>query len=58
MAATIADKHSPDQKNRFVGICIERNNEGLWTNFTLRNVVDKTGMFKLIRTFIVTQKCE
>lgn len=43
LAVTVADKYAPNKKNRFVGICIERNNEGLWSNFTLRNVIDKTG---------------
>ncbi|VDM33605.1 unnamed protein product [Hydatigera taeniaeformis] len=44
LAATVADKHAPNKKNRFVGICIERNNEGLWSNFTLRNVIDRTAV--------------
>ncbi|VUZ54672.1 unnamed protein product [Hymenolepis diminuta] len=44
LAVTVADKYAPSKKNRFVGICIERNNEGLWSNFTLRNVIDKTAV--------------
>ncbi|KAH9280502.1 39S ribosomal protein L19, mitochondrial [Echinococcus granulosus] len=44
LATTVADKHAPNKKNRFVGICIERNNEGLWSNFTLRNVIDQTAV--------------
>ncbi|VDD76880.1 unnamed protein product [Mesocestoides corti] len=44
LAATVADKFAPNRRNRFVGICIERNNEGLWSNFTLRNVIDRTAV--------------
>ncbi|KAM7541878.1 hypothetical protein Aperf_G00000008866 [Anoplocephala perfoliata] len=44
LAVTVADKFSANKKNRFVGICIERNNEGLWSNFTLRNVIDRTAV--------------
>nr|CDS32722.1 39S ribosomal protein L19 [Hymenolepis microstoma] len=44
LSVTVADKYAPNKKNRFVGICIERSNEGLWSNFTLRNVIDKTAV--------------
>ncbi|TPP64610.1 Large subunit ribosomal protein L19 [Fasciola gigantica] len=44
LAVQVADKFAPDGTHRFVGICIERYNEGLWTTFTLRNVVDKTAI--------------
>lgn len=43
LAVEVADKFAPNGTHRFVGICIERYNEGLWTTFTLRNVIEKTG---------------
>lgn len=47
VAVRTADKFAPNQSHRFLGICIERFNEGLWTKFTLRNVIEKTGLFFL-----------
>ncbi|VDP82131.1 unnamed protein product [Echinostoma caproni] len=44
MAVQVADKFAPNGSHRFVGLCIERYNEGLWTTFTLRNVIDKTAV--------------
>ncbi|TGZ70157.1 hypothetical protein CRM22_003352 [Opisthorchis felineus] len=44
LAVSIADKFAPDGIHRFVGICIERLNEGLWTTFTVRNVIEKTAV--------------
>uniref|UniRef100_A0A5K4F2G0 Large ribosomal subunit protein bL19m n=1 Tax=Schistosoma mansoni TaxID=6183 RepID=A0A5K4F2G0_SCHMA len=44
VAVRTADKFAPDQSHRFMGICIERFNEGLWTKFTLRNVIEKTAV--------------
>ncbi|KAK4475218.1 hypothetical protein MN116_002296 [Schistosoma mekongi] len=44
VAVKTADKFAPNQSHRFMGICIERFNEGLWTRFTLRNVVEKTAV--------------
>lgn len=44
LAVTISDQSAPNQTHRFVGICIERFNEGLWSNFTLRNVVERTAV--------------
>ncbi|VDO82918.1 unnamed protein product [Schistosoma mattheei] len=44
VAVRTADKFAPNQSHRFLGICIERFNEGLWTKFTLRNVIEKTAV--------------
>nr|CAH8873880.1 unnamed protein product [Trichobilharzia regenti] len=44
VAVNTADKFGPNQTHRFLGICIERYNEGLWTKFTLRNVIEKTAV--------------
>lgn len=44
LAVTVADQFAPNLTNRFVGICIERLNEGLWTKFTLRNVIEQTAV--------------
>ncbi|CAL8073165.1 unnamed protein product [Calicophoron daubneyi] len=44
LSVAVADQFAPDGAHRFVGICIERYNEGLWTTFTLRNVVEKTAV--------------
>ncbi|CAH8564549.1 unnamed protein product [Schistosoma turkestanicum] len=44
VAVKTADKFAPNQSHRFMGICIERFNEGLWTRFTLRNVIEKTAV--------------
>lgn len=44
LAVTVSDKNAPGRKNRFVGICIERQFQGLRATFTLRNVVSNQGM--------------
>ncbi|KAF5401451.1 Large subunit ribosomal protein L19 [Paragonimus heterotremus] len=44
LAVTVADRFAPDGAHRFVGLCIERYNEGLWTTLTLRNVIEKTAV--------------
>lgn len=43
LAVTVADKYAPGKSSRFVGICIDRSGQGLYHNFTLRNVVDDQG---------------
>lgn len=45
LSVKTADNFAPNHIHNFVGICIERTNEGLYTSFTLRNVIDKTGEF-------------
>jgi ribosomal protein L19 len=45
MAVTMSDPNTSNRQNRFVGICIRREKEGLHSNFTLRNVVDGLGIF-------------
>lgn len=40
LAVTCSDPHAPKRTNRFVGICIERDQRGLMHTFTLRNVID------------------
>lgn len=40
VAVTIADPHAPEGCTRFMGLCTLRLNMGLWTEFTIRNVVD------------------
>lgn len=44
MAVTVSDEHATKCANRFVGICINRNDRGLRHHFTLRNVVDGYGV--------------
>ena len=44
MAVTVSDPYSPGKVNRFVGICIRRDDYGLRHTFTLRNVVDGLGV--------------
>uniref|UniRef100_A0A2P2I584 Large ribosomal subunit protein bL19m n=2 Tax=Hirondellea gigas TaxID=1518452 RepID=A0A2P2I584_9CRUS len=44
MAVTINDPNATGRSSRFVGICIQRMNRGLKSNFTLRNVLDYQGM--------------
>ncbi|CAH8469439.1 unnamed protein product [Dicrocoelium dendriticum] len=44
LSVTVADAFAPNGSHRFVGICIERCNEGLWTTFTLRNVLESTAV--------------
>ncbi|KAH7695432.1 Protein MRPL-19, partial [Aphelenchoides avenae] len=40
MAVTISDPNMGNRQNRFVGICVRKNYQGLHHQFTLRNVVD------------------
>jgi large subunit ribosomal protein L19 len=44
MAVESADPYAPNKRNRFVGICIRREDYGLRHTFTLRNVIDETGV--------------
>lgn len=44
MAVTMADPNMGNRQNRFVGICIRRHREGLFHQFTLRNVIDGLGV--------------
>uniref|UniRef100_A0A1I8JRA3 Large ribosomal subunit protein bL19m n=1 Tax=Macrostomum lignano TaxID=282301 RepID=A0A1I8JRA3_9PLAT len=47
LAVSVMDKHAPNKEwpfqrvNRFVGLCILRRHTGLFTTFTLRNMVDQ-----------------
>jgi large subunit ribosomal protein L19 len=43
VAVTLADPNMGNRQNRFLGICIRREREGLFHHFTLRNVVDGLG---------------
>ncbi len=43
LAVNASDPYAPEKLNRFVGICIRRDSNGLRHMFTLRNVVDGTG---------------
>lgn len=44
LAVTVSDPYAPGKINRFVGICIHRDDYGLRHSFTLRNVVDGLGI--------------
>lgn len=44
LAVTITDHWASGKLSRFVGICIERNGQGTFANFTLRNRVDGQGV--------------
>lgn len=44
LAVTSSNCHASDKATRFVGICIQREKTGLSANFTLRNVIDNTGV--------------
>lgn len=44
LAVTVSDPYAPGKTNRFVGICIHRDNYGLRHSFTLRNCVDGVGI--------------
>lgn len=44
VAVTSSDPHSQGKTNRFVGICIDRDRNGLKSNFILRNVIDHQGL--------------
>lgn len=41
---TISDPHSQGKTNSFVGIVVQRENTGLFTNISLRNVIDHQGI--------------
>lgn len=43
LAVTVSDLYAPGKVNRFVGICIRRDNYGLRHTFTLRNTIDGLG---------------
>ncbi|KAK0426445.1 hypothetical protein QR680_009713 [Steinernema hermaphroditum] len=44
VAVTTSDSNLANRQNRFLGICIRREREGLQHQFTLRNVVDGLGV--------------
>lgn len=44
LAVTVSDPYAPGKVNRFVGICIHRDDYGLRHSFTLRNNVDGLGI--------------
>lgn len=44
VAVTISDPNMQNRRNRFLGICIKREKEGLAHNFTLRNVINGLGV--------------
>ncbi|CAD5111133.1 DgyrCDS471 [Dimorphilus gyrociliatus] len=59
LAITVSDPYAPGKYNRFVGICIAKNGNGLRTSFTLRNVVDNIGVEILYELYNPTiQKVE
>ena len=43
LAVTVSDLYAPGKANRFVGICIRRDDYGLRHTFTLRNTIDGLG---------------
>lgn len=44
LAVTVSDPEAPNQRSRFLGICISRDGYGLRANFTLRNHIDNEGV--------------
>lgn len=44
IAVTVSDPYSPTKNNKFIGLCIRRENYGLRHSFTLRNVIDGLGV--------------
>lgn len=44
LAVTSSDPHSQGKTNRFVGICIDRDRNGLRAKFILRNCIDSQGL--------------
>lgn len=44
LAVTSSDPHSQGKTNRFVGICIDRDRNGLRAKFILRNCIDNQGL--------------
>lgn len=49
MAVTQSDRYTPNRTNRFVGICIARDDTGLRHHFVLRNVIDGLGMQYILK---------
>lgn len=44
MSVTCSDKNSETKRTKFTGICIQRTGQLLWSNFTLRNVIEGMGV--------------
>lgn len=44
MRVTCSDRYSETKRTKFTGICIQRTGQLLWSNFTLRNVIDGMGV--------------
>jgi len=44
LAVTVSDPYAPGKVNRFVGICIHRDEYGLRHSFTMRNNIDGLGI--------------
>jgi large subunit ribosomal protein L19 len=44
IAVTTSDPHSQGKTNRFVGICIDRQKQGLFSQVRVRNVIDNQGI--------------
>ncbi len=44
LAVTVSDPYAAGRKNRFLGICIQRDGTGLKHRFTLRNCLDGMGV--------------
>ena len=43
MKVKLSDTNATGKSNTFTGICIQRQNAGIRSNFTLRNIVDNIG---------------
>ena len=56
LAVTRADPYSYSGETRFVGICIARQNNGIGSTFTLRNVVNGVGVEVMFETYSPTIK--
>jgi len=60
LSVTVSDRNAPGKLNTFVGICTERDGNGLRSTFTLRNVVDGHGIeikYDLYNPTIVNITC-
>lgn len=44
VAVTVSDRNLGNRQSRFLGICIRRERQGLFHQFTLRNVIDGLGV--------------
>jgi len=44
LAVSVADCYASGKTNRFLGVCIQRDGNGLRANFTLRNIIDGQGV--------------